>query len=228
MELSNGHPSTRNASTHRRTAKPLGAPTSDLTNQPSGVNRRSLIKGAAWPAPVVAVAAAAPLAAASTNPTALLRIDADCLIGVSGATIGRGFRVSNVGTEAYTDGSITVVETITLSGLAAPLAVAIWPLLGVQGILGGGSSNVTRGNWSGGLFSTTRSRTVTITGPLASGANQSWGIALDVVSGIIDTLGLLGLPDIAHTATITSPTGNPPVQQSSAAVDWSLITTTCD
>ncbi|WP_309127676.1 hypothetical protein [Microbacterium sp.] len=192
---------------------------------PRHIDRRTVVKGAAWSVPAIAAAVAMPMATASQS-TAQIRIYADCLLSVAGVNIGRGFFVENQGTVAY-DGNITVTETIRLSGLAAVAAVALWPILAVQGILGGSTSGVTRGSWSGNILSTTRSRTVTIAGPLAAGGQRSWGIALDAISGVLGVLDLVGLAGITHTAVITSPTGNPPVVKDSDAINWELISTSC-
>lgn len=190
-------------------------------------DRRTVVKGAAWSVPAIAAAVAMPLASASGNPTApAIRIYADCLLSVAGVNIGRGFFVENNGTADYAQ-NITVTESITLSGLAYVAAAAIWPILAVQGILGGSTSGVTRGSWSGNILSSTRTRTVTISGPLAAGSSRSWGVALDAISGVLGLLSAVGLAGISHTATITSPTGNPPVTKSSDAINWELISTSC-
>ncbi|WP_102194358.1 hypothetical protein [Microbacterium aurantiacum] len=48
------------------------------TFAPKGVSRRTLVKGAAWSLPVIAVAAATPLASASVVPTWNATVTADC------------------------------------------------------------------------------------------------------------------------------------------------------
>ncbi|MES2867645.1 hypothetical protein [Microbacterium profundi] len=202
---------------------------------PRQIGRRTILKGAAWSAPVIAAAVAAPLAAASDN-EARIRIYGDCLLNAADVKIGQGFFVNNQGTDAYS-GNITVIETITLTGLAAAPLVrsAVWALLAVQGILGGNTSGVTRGSWNiansgNGITSPLKSvatRTVTLTGPLAAGETRSWGIAANVVSGVINALGVLGLAGLVQTATITDPTGNPPVIKSSDTLNWELLSTSC-
>lgn len=194
---------------------------------PRQIDRRTVVKGAAWSVPAIAAAVAMPMASASTS-QAQIRIYADCLLNVSGVNIGRGFYVENQGTAPY-EGTVTVTETITLRGLAAVPGVSgvLFGLLLVQGILGGSTSGVTRGAWNRRPFSNTATRTVTLSAPLAAGESRSWGIAADVISGVIDTLGVVGLADISHTAVITSPTGNPPVVKDSDAINWELISTSC-
>lgn len=197
--------------------------------------RRTIITGAAWSIPAIAVSVAAPASAAASGPLtpASLRIDTDCLLGVAGVTVGFGFAVSNTGQTAYA-GGVNVSERIVLSGLlAAPgVRVAVWLILAIEGILGAGSTGVTRSAWSApantgsgfGPYTSTSNRTVTIAGPVAGGSKRSWGYLL----GVVNALSALGpIANVAHTASITSPTGNPPVANASASVSWSLVSTTC-
>ena len=196
------------------------------------IARRTVLTGAAWSIPVIAVAVAAPASAASTN-AAVLHINTDCLIGALGVNVGFGFAVSNTGTVAYPDG-VSVTETVVLSGPLArsvTLRTLVWTILTVQGALGAGTSGVTRGAWStpvtagsGNNVTSTSSRSVNISGPITAGSKRSWGYLL----GALTTPGLGSLlGNISHTATITSPTGNPPVATAAASVSWSLVSTTC-
>src|SRR5690606_38547626 len=89
----------------------------DENKAPRQVERRTILKGAAWSAPVIAAAIAAPMAAASDN-QARIRIYGDCLLNALDVKVGQGFYVENQGTSAYS-GDITVVEQITLTGAAA-------------------------------------------------------------------------------------------------------------
>jgi len=67
-------------------------------SQQGGISRRSLVQGAAWSVPVIAAAAAAPLAAASTTgPGPALVMRAGCVTDDDGAYYGAGFEIQNVG-----------------------------------------------------------------------------------------------------------------------------------
>lgn len=186
---------------------------------PGELNRRQLLKGAAWAAPVIAAAVATPLASASTTPQALLDLNAGC-IQVAGVSLFPGFSVNNVGDESWADGTITVVETIDLSALdgliGTPIRALLWPVLAVQGIASGSSSGVSAGNWTtlqgGGFLEPDRSmqRTITINTAIAPGGRAYWGNLFDV-SRILNILETFGLEVIRRSAVITSPTGNPPV-----------------
>lgn len=193
---------------------------------PSGLNRRQILKGAAWSVPVLAAAVATPLASASTVAEPAIRIYGDCLLSAAGITVGQGFYVQNQGDGAF-EGTITVTETITLSGAAAVIGVRniVFSLMAVQGILGGAQTGISLGTWSGS--GNTRSRTVTLSAPLAAGETRSWGNLADVVSGLIGTLDIVGLSGINHTATITSPTGNPPVTESADTLNYRLLDASC-
>ncbi|MGN7977313.1 hypothetical protein ACTJJ4_07035 [Microbacterium sp. 22195] len=204
---------------------------------PRAIDRRTVVKGAAWSVPAIAAAVAMPLASASgETKTPALRIYADCLLNALDVKIGQGFYVENAGTGDYA-GNITVVETITLSGAAAAPLVrdAVWLILLVQGVLGGNTAGVTRGNWGvvnsgNGIttpFKSVATRTVTISGPLAAGETRSWGILANVASGVINALGLLGLAGLQQSASITVPTGNPPVTKASDTMNWELLSTSC-
>lgn len=207
----------------------------DENKAPRQIERRTILKGAAWSAPVIAAAVAAPMAAASDN-QARIRIYGDCLLSAADVKIGQGFYVENQGTDAYS-GDITVVEQITLTGLAAAPLVrdVVWGLMLIQGILGGNTTGVTRGSWSvqnsgsvlGGNLKSVATRTVTLAGPLAAGETRSWGVLANAVSGVVNALGLLGLASLTQTATITTPTGNPPVTKSTDALNWELLSTSC-
>ncbi|WP_424936250.1 MULTISPECIES: hypothetical protein [Bacteria] len=90
---------------------------------PDGVSRRTLVKGAAWSLPVIAVASAAPMAAASTPGGGVVEgfsVDGSC--GLLGA-LGPGFTVKAgttpipVGTtiRIHTTG-LAKVDLVSLSG----------------------------------------------------------------------------------------------------------------
>lgn len=199
-----------------------------------GLDRRTIIKGAAWSVPVVAAAVVTPFAAATT-PQGLLDLNAGC-VQIAGVQALPGFSVNNVGTAAY-DGTITVVETIDLTAISgggfvqrtarATIRAALWLVLLVEGTASGASTGVSRGSWVAGsnehLVPLSYSRTVTITGSIAAGASKSWGNLLSIGS-ITSVLEGFGLETINRYSTITSPTGNPPVVDGGPSrLDWNLI-----
>ena len=196
------------------------------------LDRRSIVKGAAWSAPVLAATIATPLAAASTQ--ARLDLNAAC-VQVAGISLLPGFNVTNVGTETYNpanDGTITVIETIDLSNITTPgfdilgstVRTALWAILLAEGILSGASQGVSRGSWvsGGGLVPTVYTRTVTITGPIAPGANLAWGNAFDI-SRILNVLESFGLQAIKHSAVMTAPTGAVVADAGPSELSFNLI-----
>jgi len=86
-----------------------------------GVSRRTLVKGAAWSLPVIAVAAATPMASASaTNTVEGFSVDGTCgLLGVLGPgfTVKAGTTPIPVGTsiQIHTTG-LAKVDLVSLSG----------------------------------------------------------------------------------------------------------------
>ena len=98
----------------------------EITN--SGVSRRSLVKGAAWSVPIIAVAASTPIAAAS-NETVVDGFSVDGSCGLLGA-VNAGFIVKAgttplpVGTRILvtTNRTIADVNVISINGAGAPLA----------------------------------------------------------------------------------------------------------
>lgn len=217
-----------------------------------GLDRRTIIKGAAWSVPVVAAAVATPFAAATTQ-GGLLDLNAGC-IQVAGVSLFPGFSVNNVGTDPYS-GTITVVETIDLSNIALDPAGlfpprfdnagalsstargTLWALLLIEGIASGSSAGVSASPWTisqqgptipilGGRYTPLAySRTITINTSIAAGNRAFWGNLLDV-AGLLNTLAGLGIGSelVVRSATITSPTGNPPVVDAGpSTLDWSLL-----
>ncbi|MFV0434443.1 MAG: hypothetical protein ACK5LO_10735 [Leucobacter sp.] len=199
-------------------------------NAKQEIGRRSLVKGAAWSVPVLAAAVAAPLAAATGN-RASIEIHGDCLLNAANVRVGQGFFVCNHGQAA--SGQVIVTETITLSGaiagngvLARIARAAVWTALAVQGILGGSSSGVDRGSWSGSSTSTTRSRTVTIT-DVAPNQCQSWGVKLNAVSAVLSALDAFGLGGLAQTGTIVTTQPGVVVTRATDTLNWELLSTSC-
>ncbi|MGF3055965.1 hypothetical protein [Microbacterium sp. YY-01] len=194
----------------------------------AGLDRRTVLRGAAWSAPVIAAAVAMPLAAASDN-QANITIDSGCL-QVFGGSVLPGFTVRNNGTDAYS-GTITIVETIDLSSIGLSAARSLlWAGIGLGslgGILEGHDRGVTVGRWQGsggsgwlgdGIFfksHTKATRTITITVPLDAGARKHWGQLVQ-----INISQLLGG---SWTAVITDPSGNPPVSKSAANLPFQII-----
>jgi hypothetical protein len=118
----------------------------DTTQSTRSVSRRTLVKGAAWSVPVIAVAAASPLAAASTaTNVGDFSLAGSC--GVLGV-LGPGF---------------------TLTAGAAPLPAGTVINITGSGIANIGVFSVTGGTASVNVLSPT-SRQVTLTAPLAAGA----------------------------------------------------------
>lgn len=120
------------------------------------VSRRTIAKGAAWSVPVVAVAAAAPAASASTTTdVGAYHIDGSC--GVLGV-LGPGF---------------------TLTAGTAPLPVGTVINITGSGIANIGVFSVTGGTASVAVLSPT-SRSITLTAPLAAGAQMAFRTTLSI------------------------------------------------
>lgn len=198
------------------------------------IARRTVLKGAAWSVPVVAAAAAMPVSgAAVSNVNPSLRIDSGCF-QILGVGVLPGFKVSNTGTGPYA-GDITIIEKVDLSAikldpqltppffnnngaLSSTARSVLWTELVVQsggGLLEGHDSGVTVSSWTGsggdnwiaaGVFQHSykvATRTIHIPAGLAASGTKSWG---QLISANLSQL--LGG---TWTATITNPTGNPPV-----------------
>ncbi|MFJ4166424.1 hypothetical protein ACIPY5_12800 [Microbacterium sp. NPDC089698] len=129
----------------------------DTTSSPSrSVSRRALVKGAAWSVPVIAVAAATPLAAASTaTNVGNFALNGTC--GVLGV-LGPGF-------------------TLTAGNVALPVGTII-NITG-SGIANIGVFSVTGGTATVNVLSPT-SRQITLTAPLAAGATIDFRTTLSI------------------------------------------------
>ena len=188
---------------------------------PRTIDRRTVVKGAAWSVPAIAAAVAMPLASASggTSTPASLAISADCLLQVAGISAASGFIVTNSGTEAYS-GTVTITETFHLNGiLRVPvLADIIIAAYRLGTVVDYKSAGVSISGWTASdylitfpvnLSPATITRTVTITGGIAGGAKPYWGRLLSVLKSLSlpGIVGLDWLASVEHTATITSPTG---------------------
>jgi len=192
----------------------------------SGIDRRAVLKGAAWAVPAIAVATAAPSASASTGG---LKISSGC--NPVNGTVAPSFLVTNTDNQPYL-GTITIVETINLSTSQATddQRAAFWTGLGASnGSTTVKDSNVTVSPWVGGTGTNwskgngggnkdtykTATRTITITGPLAAGAAKGWGQTFASTPQ--------GVSGSTWTAQITSPTGAA-VLVPSASMDFNIIT----
>lgn len=205
------------------------------TNEGRRIDRRTVVKGAAWSVPVIAAAAAVPMAAASGTPqVASLDIDAGC-IQVAGLQVLPGFSVKNKGGAAYqgaVSGPISVVETIDLSAITTPLGdilgstvrTALWAILLTEGILSGATAGVVRGSWQsgGGLVPKVYTRTVSYAGDIAAGGQIAWGTLFDLTK-IISVLDIFGLETIKRSARITTPTGTVVADAGPSVLDWNLV-----
>ena len=129
----------------------------DTTSSPArSVSRRALVKGAAWSVPVIAVAAATPLAAASTaTNVGNFAINGTC--GVLGV-LGPGF---------------------TLTAGSAPLPVGTIINITGSGIANIGVFSVTGGTATVNVLSGT-ARQITLTAPLAAGATMDFRTTLSI------------------------------------------------
>ena len=128
----------------------------DTTQPTRGLSRRTLVKGAAWSVPVIAVAAATPLAAASTaTNVGNFAINGTC--GVLGV-LGPGF---------------------TLTAGSAPLPVGTIINITGSGIANIGVFSVTGGTATVNVLSGT-ARQITLTAPLAAGATMDFRTTLSI------------------------------------------------
>ena len=128
----------------------------DTTQPTRGLSRRTLVKGAAWSVPVIAVAAATPLAAASTaTNVGNFALNGTC--GVLGV-LGPGF---------------------TLTAGSAPLPVGTIINITGSGIANIGVFSVTGGTATVNVLSGT-ARQITLTAPLAAGATMDFRTTLSI------------------------------------------------
>lgn len=128
----------------------------DTTSPTRSVSRRTLVKGAAWSVPVIAVAAATPFAAASTaTNVGNFALNGSC--GTLGL-LGPGF---------------------TLTAGSAPLPVGT-----IVNITGGGVANVGVFSVTGGTATVNvlsgTSRQITLTAPVPAGATIAFRTTLSI------------------------------------------------
>lgn len=124
-------------------------------NNEATLTRRTVVKGAAWAAPAIALAVAVPAASASTVDVGAFSLDGSC--GALG-TLGPGFTLK-AGT-----GDIPAGTTISITGTGVAN-------IGVFSVTGGTATvSVLSGN----------SRLITITSPVPAGATIAFRTTLSI------------------------------------------------
>ncbi len=146
----------------------------ELENTTSGIDRRTVVKGAAWSVPVIAAAVASPLAAATTDHLLDISVNAECYgidIGGFGASFPR-WEVA-VANGPIPAGTVFVLESSAIANIS----------------LGGLGNGITVGAIYDG-----NKRNITVNSP-SSGFTASINGVLDVFLAARFTLSLLLLPD---------------------------------
>lgn len=151
-----------------------------MTNEKQGITRRTMVKGAAWSAPVVAAAVALPLAAASTTDIGAFSVGGNC--GLPGET-GAGFDL------IAGSGPVPAGTTITISGTGAS-DIGTFTIFGAP-------VTVT-------VVSPTE-RIIELTGPLPAGTELS--MRSDITLGTDFSLTTLVTLPTGYTGTGSKPTG---------------------
>lgn len=146
------------------------------------ISRRSIAKGAAWTVPVVAVAAAAPAAFASTVDVGAFHINGTC--GVLGV-LGPGFTLT-----AGPSTPLPVGTTVTITG---------------SGIANIGVFSVTGGTASVAILSNT-ARQITLTAALPAGGTIAFRTTLSI-SVAFQLMATVAVPT-GYTATGAKTLGN--------------------
>lgn len=144
---------------------------SDGTVTPRLLTRRTVATAAAWTVPAVAVAAGAPLAAASTS-SRTTDIEITKKLGVLGL-VGAGFHVKNTGTVALPAGSVL---RFTSSGV-----------FGVRLFDSFDGVSVT-------ILRNRRSADVTLTKPLAAGQTKTFELGINISVRTTFRLALVSVP----------------------------------
>ena len=128
----------------------------------SGIERRTLVKGAAWSLPVIALAVGAPAASASTPWN--IGLSAGCLVGVVGVNVIPGYTIHETTGTKPTKDPLTFTETFTtvvpitwtggtighglIKGTADAFALALGLVFLTASSIGGKSSALTISGWS--------------------------------------------------------------------------------
>lgn len=185
---------------------------SEIETTKNGLERRSVIKGAAWSVPVIAVAVATPLAAASVVPTGSIVVESSCSLAILPFPVGLPVGLTPVGFTVKNTSSLAATVTLSMSAEAwgaadftasnnvqSATSGALW---NSQSATGGASATPAGFNQGWGSITTvslgplagyraSRTRTVTLT--LPAGSSYSFGQFL--------ALNLLGDPTVNATVT---------------------------
>ncbi|QPZ37470.1 hypothetical protein [Paramicrobacterium chengjingii] len=149
-----------------------------------GLSRRTMVKGAAWSVPVIAVAAATPAAAASED-TVVNGFQVAGTCGLLG-TLGAGFTVAAGDTEIPAGTQITIVTDATIANV------------NVVSLSGQGLANVDL------LSEDTVAITLTEAIPANGQMNVQWLLSIGLLT---DTTATLTLPAGYTAGTGTKPQG---------------------
>ncbi|WP_146080628.1 MULTISPECIES: hypothetical protein [unclassified Pseudoclavibacter] len=215
-----------------------------------GPSRRKIIKGAAWSAPIIATAVAAPFAAASERWN--IAIGQGCLVGIAGLDLLPGFRIAET-TNTLPPATLTFTQSIVYSGsynflFAEGAQRAAAQLIGttnlglyfVAGIISSLSSNATATAYSGSLTSSSYQET-------GRASNGLGGTRVDFTMTrsrtiTVTNLGAGGTAGIGYllNASVTLPgasvrnilsanTGSGGLNSAddSATLDWDLLSVGC-
>jgi hypothetical protein len=160
----------------------MNEPTSALSTHEPLIARRTIVKGAAWSLPVIALAVAAPAAAASGD----INVGAYQLAGTCGVLgmLGPGF---------------------TLTAGSAPLPIGTTVVITGSGVANIGVFSVTGGTAPVTVLSGT-SRMFTLTAPLAAGATLSARTTLSI--SVAFTLNAVATLPSGYIATGQKATGS--------------------
>lgn len=186
----------------------------ELENTSKGIDRRTLVKGAAWSVPVIAAAVATPLAAASTPEqiAGRIRVTGGC-IPVLGVLVG-GHTITNNNTHPV---EITITQRLVVhaaTGVGTGVAMTGWQGGWTPGTPNFGASTCT----NSGLGSLCYRRE----------ASRSWTTTIGAGSSIyvskILPLTLLNSPESYLTVTVG---GTTPVSGSPAHYEPKILGAIC-
>lgn len=175
----------------------------ELENTSKGIDRRTLVKGAAWSVPVIAAAVATPLAAAKTQfPTGAIVVTSACSLVALPLPVGTPTGLTPVGfSVANTDPTRTATVTLSMDANAWGSLSAtatnnvnsatggVWQSSASSGGATASPANLNQG-WSGvsvvdlGFlqgYRASKTRTVTLTLPPNSSYSFGKWLALDLV-----------------------------------------------
>lgn len=137
-----------------------------------GIDRRTIVKGAAWSLPVIAIAVGAPAQAASGD-TWNIKLAGGCLVGVAGVGLLPGYSIKETLNHTPTVNPLTFIETFTTTipiswvgglghvvsrtaalTLAATTYATVGTLFLLVGSIGGKSGNVSIGSFPSAIGAT--------------------------------------------------------------------------